>query len=100
MAKRVPKTSRFKTLAARRQADLERNKQRRESHKATPREVAVVRRQAVSDYRHLKQVMPTEREAAWKHKTSPSTLRRWDSLYRTGGLKALVPKSKRPKTIH
>ncbi|MCP4536653.1 MAG: helix-turn-helix domain-containing protein, partial [Chloroflexi bacterium] len=104
MAKRVPKTSRFKTLAARRQADLERSKQRRESHKATPREVAVERRQAVSDYRHLKQVMPTEREAAeeaaWKHKTSPSTLRRWDRLYRTGGLKALVPKSKRPKTIH
>jgi transposase InsO family protein len=58
----------------------------------------------VRRYRHLKQVLPTEREAAAQaareHKTSPSTLRRWDLLHRRGGLKALIPKSKRPHTIH
>lgn len=104
MAERVPKTTRFKTVAARRQADLERRKRRREPRKPTPLEVAKARRQAVRRYRHLKQVLPTEQEAAEQaareHNTKPSTLRRWDYLHRHGGLKALIPKSKRPHTIH
>jgi len=104
MAERVSKTTRAKTEAARRQADLERAKQRREQRPPTPGEVAKARRQAVRRYRHLKGVMASEREAAEQaareHQTSPSTLRRWDYLHRHGGLKALLPQSKRPKTIH
>ena len=105
MAERVPKTTRFKTVAARRRADLERRKRQRELRKPTPLEVAKARRRAVRRYRHLKQILPTEQEAAEQasreHDTKPSTLRRWDHLHgRQGGLKALIPKSKRPKTIH
>jgi transposase InsO family protein len=52
----------------------------------------------------LKEVLPTENEAAkqaaQEYDTSASTLRRWDLLHRQGGLKALIPKSKRPHTIH
>ena len=66
--------------------------------------MAKARRRAVRRYRHLKQVLPTEQEAAeqaaQEHNTKPSTLRRWDYLHRSGGLKALIPKLKRPKTIH
>ena len=97
MAKRVLKTSRFKTVARRRQADLRRRK-------PTPGEIARKRRNAVRRYRHLKEVMPTEdeaaRQAARECKTSSSTIRRWDLLHRQGGLKALIPQSKRPHTIH
>lgn len=104
MAERVPKTTRFKTEAARRQADLERRKRRRKPRQSTPVGAAKARRRAVRRYRHLKQMLPTEREAAAQaareHNTSPSTLRRWDLLHRRGGLKALIPQSKRPHTIH
>lgn len=103
MAKRVPKTSRAKTEASRRQADLRRRKRQRAPRKPTPLEVAKARRRAVRRYRHLKQVLPTEREAAERaareHSTTASTLRRWDRLHRHRGLKALLPKSKGPKTI-
>ena len=104
MTKRVPKTSRFKTVARRRQADLRRRKRKREPRKPTPGEIAKKRRSAVRRYRHLKEVLPTEndaaKQAAREYDTSPSTLHRWDLLHRQGGLKTLIPKSKRPHTIH
>jgi len=104
MAERVPKTTRFKTVAARRRADLERRKRQRAPRKPTPLEVAKARRRAVRRYQNLKKILPTEREAAEQaareHHTTASTLRRWDSLHRQGGLKALLPQSKRPQTIH
>ncbi len=102
--KRKAKTTRFQTEARRRQADLEWRKRQQQSGKARPLAVAKTRRQAVRRYRHLKEVSSTEREAAKQaareYGTSPSTLRRWDKLHRQGGLKALLPQSKRPKTIH
>lgn len=104
MAKRVPKTSRFKTVARRRRADLKRRKRKREPRKPTPGQIARKRRSAARRYRHLKQVRPTEREAAEQaareYDVSPTTIRRWDLLHRRGGLKALIPRSKRPHTIH
>jgi len=104
MAKRVPKTSRFKTVARRRRADLKRRKRKREPRKPTLGQIARKRRSAARRYRHLKQVMPTEREAAEQaareYDVSPPTIRRWDLLHRRGGLKALIPRSKRPHTIH
>lgn len=104
MAQRKAKTSRAKTVAARREADLERRRRRRRRRKPSPVEVAKARRQAVRRYRHLKTVLPTEREAAEQaareHDVSPSTIRRWDLSHRRQGLAGLIPKSKRPKTIH
>ena len=103
-AKRKAKTTRFQTEARRRQADLEWRKRQQQPRKPRPLTVAKARRQAVRRYRHLKEVSPTEREAAEQaareHGTSASTLRRWDKLHRQGGLKALLPQSKRPKTVH
>jgi transposase InsO family protein len=104
MAERVPKTTRFKTEAARRRADLERRKRQRAPRKPTPLEVAKARRRAVRRYQNLKKILPTEQEAAEQaareSHTTASTLRRWDYLHRQGGLKALLPKSKLPQTIH
>ncbi len=102
-AKRKAKTTRFQSEARRRQADLDWRKRKQQPRPPRPRSVAKARRQAVRRYRHLKQVSSTEREAAEQaareYGTSPSTLRRWDKLHRQGGLKALLPQSKRPKTI-
>ena len=102
-AKRKAKTTRFQTEAHRRQADLEWRKRQQQPGKPRPLAVAKARRQVVRRYRHLKEVSPTEREAAEQaareHGISPSTLHRWDKLHRQGGLKALLPQSKRPKTI-
>jgi len=104
MAKRVSKTSRYKTVARRRQADLRQRKRKQEPRQPTLGEIARKRRNAVRRYRHLKQVMPTEdeaaRQAAREYETSPSTIRRWDLLHRREGLKGLIPQSKRPHTIH
>lgn len=103
-AKRKAKTTRFQTEAHRRQADLQRRKRQQQPRKARSLEVAKARRRTVRRYRHLKEVLSTERDAAQQaareHETSLSTLRRWDKLHRQGGLKALRPQSKQPKTIH
>ncbi len=102
--KRKAKTTRFQTEARRRQADLERRKRQQQPRTPRPLAVAKARRRAVRRYRHLKEVSSTEREAAEQvareYKVSPSTLRRWNKVHREGGLKALCPQSKRPKTIH
>lgn len=96
VAKRAPKTTRFKIEAARRRVKLERRKRRRRPRELTPIGIAKERRRAVHRYRSLNRILSTEQEAAVRaareHNTSPNTLRRWNTLHRRGGLRALTPK--------
>jgi len=102
--KRKAKCSRRRTEMRKRRQDKLRRARRKQLRRRRLKEPLgrTVRRRvkAVRYYRHWSQRL-SEREgsrrAARKHGVSESTIRRWDRLYRKGGLEALVPKLPGPK---
>jgi transposase InsO family protein len=102
--KRKPRSSRRRTEMHKRRKDKLRRAKRKQLRRRRLKEPLgrTVRRRlkAVRYYRHWRQRLSERdaaRRAASKHKVSESTIRRWDRLYRHGGLAALVPKSPGPK---
>jgi transposase InsO family protein len=98
-----PKGSRRRTELRKRQEDKLRRKRqkvlRRQGLKEPLSQTVRKRLKAVRYYRHWRERF-SEREAALraaqKHAVSIGTLRRWDRLYREGGLASLLPKKSGP----
>lgn len=102
--KAKPKSSRRQVeLSKRRQDKLQRKSQkqlRRKGLKERPGQTVRRRLKAVRYYQHWRE-RHTEGEAALraaqKHRVSKGTIRRWERLYRQGGLAALLAQSPGPK---
>jgi len=104
--KRKPKRSRQRTEMHKRRNDkLRRVRHKQLRHRRLKERLGrTVRRRvkAVRYYQHWRQHLPEGRaaqRAANKHAVSTSTIRRWDRLYRTGGLEALLPQTPGPKDV-
>lgn len=101
--KRKPKGSRQRTEMRKRQQDklrrARRKQLRRRRLEEPPGQTVRWRLRAVRYYQHWHQRLlerDAARRAADKYEVSQSTIRRWDRLYRQGGLAALLPKPPGP----
>ncbi len=112
-AKRKKKVSKAQTYSARRHADRAKRKRRhaRTERRARARRIYKFRVKTVRYYRKLCKQVKEKRaielvlakygpREEWHQPLSASTIRRWARLVRKEGMRALWPKSRRPKTIH
>jgi len=103
--KRKLKSSRRRTEMRKRRQDKLRRARRKQLRRRRLKEplgqTVRWRMRAVRYYRHWRQRLlerHAARRAADKYEVSESTIRRWDRLYREGGLAALLPKPPGPKS--
>ncbi len=101
---RKAKHSRRRTEMQKRREDLLRRKRRKQLQRRGWKEplgkTVRKRLKAVRYYRHWRKHSPegdAATRAARKHGVSVGTIRRWERLYRTGGVEALLPKKPGPK---
>jgi transposase InsO family protein len=104
--KRKPKSSRRWTEMRKRREDKLRRRRRKHLRRRRLRELVgrTVRRRVRAirfyrDWRRRVSELRAARLAASKYQVSPSTIRRWDRLYRQGGLAALMPKPPGPRDV-